>query len=139
MDLGVADPHQIQIVGYDIEQEPPWNFVQEDTFASWGQKLIYHGPLKPFEKVLLQKPPCAVVILCEQFLSQCLLVPIRGTPACSGCFKDTMGKVVPILCRWRSGDARDGAEDRRPGWDWTGSTYSRRCRVSDPLARKREK
>ncbi len=56
MELGVADPRQIQIKGYDIEQEPPWNFVEEDTFASWGQKLIYHGPLKPFEKLLLQSP-----------------------------------------------------------------------------------
>jgi uncharacterized protein (DUF362 family) len=56
MDLGVGDPRQIEIVGYDIEQEAPWNFVQEDTFASRGQKLIYHGPLKPFEKILLQSP-----------------------------------------------------------------------------------
>ena len=56
MGLGVGDPRQIEIVGYDIEQEPPWNFVQEDTFASRGQKMIYHGPLKPFEKVLLQSP-----------------------------------------------------------------------------------
>jgi len=56
MGLGVGDPHQIEIVGYDIEQEQPWNFVQEDTFASRGQKLIYHGPLKPFEKILLQSP-----------------------------------------------------------------------------------
>ena len=56
MELGIADPRQIQILGYDIEQEPSWNFVQEDTFASWGQKLIYHGPLKPFEKLLLQSP-----------------------------------------------------------------------------------
>jgi uncharacterized protein (DUF362 family) len=56
LDLGVADPKNIKIVGYDIEQEEPWNFKQEDTFASTGQKLIYHGPLKPFEKVLLQSP-----------------------------------------------------------------------------------
>ncbi len=56
MNLGVGDPRQIQILGYDIEQEPPWNFRQEDTFASRGQKLIYHGPLKPFEKLLLQSP-----------------------------------------------------------------------------------
>lgn len=56
MGLGVGDPREIQIVGYDIEQEKPWGFVQEDTFASKGQKLIYHGPLKPFEKVLLQSP-----------------------------------------------------------------------------------
>jgi hypothetical protein len=54
MDLGVGDPRQIEIVGYDIEQEPAWNFREEDTFASWGQKLIYHGPLKPFEKLLLR-------------------------------------------------------------------------------------
>jgi uncharacterized protein (DUF362 family) len=54
--LGVGDPRQIEIVGYDIQQELPWHFVQEDTFASRGQKLIYHGPLKPLEKVLLQSP-----------------------------------------------------------------------------------
>jgi uncharacterized protein (DUF362 family) len=54
--LGIGDPRQIEIVGYDIEQEAPWNFVQEDTLASRGQKLIYHGPLKPLEKLLLQSP-----------------------------------------------------------------------------------
>ena len=56
MELGVGDPSQIKILGYDIEQEQPWGFIQEDTFASRGQKLIYHGPLKPFEKILLQSP-----------------------------------------------------------------------------------
>jgi hypothetical protein len=56
MDLGVGDPRQIEIVGYDIEQEEPWHFVQTDTFASTGQKMIYHGPLKPLEKPLLQSP-----------------------------------------------------------------------------------
>lgn len=55
-DLGVGDPTQIEIVGYDIEQETPWHFIQGDTFASTGQKLIYHGPLKPLEKPLLQSP-----------------------------------------------------------------------------------
>jgi uncharacterized protein (DUF362 family) len=56
MGLGIGDPKDIKIMGYDIEKEQPWNFVQEDTFASWGQKLIYHGPLKPLEKILLQSP-----------------------------------------------------------------------------------
>jgi len=55
-DLGVGDPRQLKIVGYNIEEEPSWNFVQEDTFASKGQKLIYHGPLKPLEKPFLQSP-----------------------------------------------------------------------------------
>jgi uncharacterized protein (DUF362 family) len=56
MDLGVGDPRQIKIEGYDIQQEPAWGFRQEDTFASRGQKMIYHGVLKPFEKLLLRSP-----------------------------------------------------------------------------------
>ena len=54
--LGIGDPRQIEIIGYDINEERSWNFVQEETLASRGQKLIYHGPLKPFEKILLQSP-----------------------------------------------------------------------------------
>lgn len=54
--LGVGDPDQIEVVGYDIEREPDWGFVQEDTFASHGQKMIYHGPLKPLESLLLRSP-----------------------------------------------------------------------------------
>ena len=54
--LGVADPREIKIVGYDLAHEPPWKFTQEDTLASRGQKAIYHGSLKPFEKVLLRSP-----------------------------------------------------------------------------------
>ncbi len=53
--LGVGDPKEIEIVGYDISAED-WHFVQEDTFASKGQKLIYHGALRPFENVLLRSP-----------------------------------------------------------------------------------
>ena len=56
MGLGVGNPQEIEIIGYDIDQEPAWNFVQNDTLASYGQKLIYHGPLKPLEKLLLQSP-----------------------------------------------------------------------------------
>ncbi len=55
-DLGVGDPKQIEIVGYDIRDEPAWEFVQEDTFASVGQKMIYHGWLKGFESLLLRTP-----------------------------------------------------------------------------------
>ena len=32
--LGVGDPKDIDIVGYDIESEPDWQFIQEDTFAA---------------------------------------------------------------------------------------------------------
>ena len=53
--LGVGDPRDIEIVGCDVSAED-WQFVQEDTFASKGQKMIYHGPLKPFETLLLRTP-----------------------------------------------------------------------------------
>ncbi len=58
MGLGVGDPAQIEIVGEDPDWvlSQNWGFVQEDTFASRGQKLIYHGALKPFEKLLLRTP-----------------------------------------------------------------------------------
>jgi len=56
LDLGVGDPRQIEIAGYDIEQEDSWGFEREDTLASRGQHMIYHGPLKPLEKLLLQTP-----------------------------------------------------------------------------------
>ncbi|MFM8594508.1 MAG: DUF362 domain-containing protein, partial [Chloroflexota bacterium] len=53
--LGIGDPKDIEIVGHDISLED-WKFVKEDTFASKGQHLIYHGALKPLEKPLLHTP-----------------------------------------------------------------------------------
>jgi hypothetical protein len=56
MDLGVGNPRAIDVVGYDLESEPNWGFVREDTFASRGQKMIYHGWLNFVEKPLLRSP-----------------------------------------------------------------------------------
>ncbi len=56
--LGIGDPEQIEIVGEDREwvMDQDWDFIQEDTLASRGQKAIYHGPLKPLEELLLRSP-----------------------------------------------------------------------------------
>jgi len=54
--LGVGDPNEIEVVGVDLKDIKRFNFKQEDTFASKGQKLIYHGWLKGFEGVLLRSP-----------------------------------------------------------------------------------
>jgi uncharacterized protein (DUF362 family) len=52
--LGCGDPREIDIVGEDVEGVS-WHFQgNKNTFASFGQKLIYHGPLKPLEKILLR-------------------------------------------------------------------------------------
>ena len=93
MDLGVADPRQIQIVGYDIEQEPPWNFAREDTFASWGQKLIYHGPLKPFEKLLLQSPLVPWSYFASNFYHNVYWYPFVGRQRVQAALKTGWGKL----------------------------------------------
>ena len=54
--LGVGDPKDIEIVGDDISGVNFHFQRDQNTFASRGQKAIYHGLLKPFEKFLLQSP-----------------------------------------------------------------------------------
>jgi hypothetical protein len=55
--LGVGDPKEIKFVGDVDASEENWKFsAYENTFASWGQHQIYHGPLKPFEHLLLRTP-----------------------------------------------------------------------------------
>lgn len=52
--LGCGDMDQIEVVGEDIS-EVNWRFrAAQNTFASRGQKLVYWGPLKPLEGLLLR-------------------------------------------------------------------------------------
>jgi len=52
--LGCGDPKEIEVVGEDIA-EVNFHFHEKmETLASRGQKMIYHGPLKPLENVLLR-------------------------------------------------------------------------------------
>lgn len=56
MGLGIGNPREIRYEGDDVA-DVNWNFASsENTFASRGQKLIYWGPLKPLENVLLRSP-----------------------------------------------------------------------------------
>lgn len=52
--LGVGDPKEIEVVGEDISGVNFGFHMNQNTFASRGQKMIYWGPLKPLEKVLLR-------------------------------------------------------------------------------------
>jgi uncharacterized protein (DUF362 family) len=52
--LGCGEVSEIDVVGEDIS-ELNFHFHEKmETFASRGQKLIYHGPLKPLENMLLR-------------------------------------------------------------------------------------
>jgi len=91
--LGVGDPRQIEIVGYDIGQEAPWGFKQEDTFASRGQKLIYHGPLKPLEEVLLQSPLVPWSYFASNFYHNVYWYPFVGRGRVRAALKTRWGKL----------------------------------------------
>ncbi len=52
--LGCGDPKEIEIVGEDIAGVNFGFHRAQNTFASRGQKMIYWGPLKPLEKLLLR-------------------------------------------------------------------------------------
>jgi hypothetical protein len=92
MELGIGDPSQIEIVGYDIGQELSWNFVQEDTFASRGQKMIYHGPLKPFEKLLLQSSLVPWSFFASNFYHNVYWYPFVGRKRVESALKTAWGK-----------------------------------------------
>lgn len=54
--LGCGDIKELDIVGEDISKINFHFHEKQETFASRGQKLIYHGPLKPLENLLLRSP-----------------------------------------------------------------------------------
>lgn len=54
--LGCGDVREIEVVGEDIRDVNFGFHAHEDTFASRGQKMIYWGPLKPLEHLLLRTP-----------------------------------------------------------------------------------
>jgi uncharacterized protein (DUF362 family) len=93
MDLGVGDPQQIEIIGYDIEQEPSWAFKKEDTLASRGQHMIYHGPLKPFEKLLLQSPLVPWSYFASNFYHNVYWYPFVGRKRVSAALDTKWGQL----------------------------------------------
>jgi len=54
--LGVGNPSEIEMVGDDIQGVNFGCRKGDNTFASKGQKMIYWGPLKPLENILLRSP-----------------------------------------------------------------------------------
>jgi uncharacterized protein (DUF362 family) len=93
LNLGVGDPKEIEIVGYNIEQEPPWEFVQTDTFASRGQKMIYHGPLKPLEKLLLQSPLVPWSYFASNFYHNVYWYPFVGRKRVQAALENPWGQL----------------------------------------------
>jgi len=90
--LGIGEPKDIEIVGYDVSLED-WNFVKEDTFASKGQHLIYHGPLKRFEKHLLQSPLAGWSYFASNFYHNVYWYPVIGRKRVKGALRTKWGRL----------------------------------------------
>ncbi|GAB4562043.1 MAG: hypothetical protein Kow0047_09850 [Anaerolineae bacterium] len=93
MGLGVGDPREIEVVGQPEIAEESWGFVQEDTFASRGQKMIYHGPLKPFEKLLLQSPLVPWSYFASNFYHNVYWYPFVGRPRVEAALNTKWGRL----------------------------------------------
>ena len=89
--LGVGDPKEIEVLGMDISGID-WHFETADTFASRGQKLIYHGPLKPFEKPLLQSPLVPWSYIASRAYYDGFWYPFIGYPRVKEALKSKWGR-----------------------------------------------
>jgi uncharacterized protein (DUF362 family) len=76
--MGIGDPKQIEILGEPDLASSNWGFVREDTFASRGQKMIYHGWLHSFEKPLLRSPLVPWAYFASNFYHNVYWYPFIG-------------------------------------------------------------
>ena len=93
MGLGVGKPVEIDVVGDDIA-DVNWNFSgTEQTLASRGQKLIYHGPLKPLEKLLLRSPIAPWAYWASNVYHNQFWLPVIGRKRVKEAMKTPWGKL----------------------------------------------
>jgi uncharacterized protein (DUF362 family) len=100
--LGCGDVKELDIVGEDISHVNFQFRKNQETFASRGQKLIYHGPLKPLEKFLLRSPIapwsyCASRLYHDVYWYQCI-----GRPRVKEILKTEWGKLFERYGRKQS-------------------------------------
>jgi uncharacterized protein (DUF362 family) len=91
--LGCGDPQEIEIVGDDISQV---NFKfrgKSDTLASRGQKMIYHGALKPLEKMLLRSAITPWSYLASWLYHDVYWYPFIGKKRVKNALKTRWGKL----------------------------------------------
>jgi uncharacterized protein (DUF362 family) len=90
--LGVGDPREIEVVGEDIS-EVDFRFQEGDTLASRGQKMIYHGFLKPFEHILLRSPIVPWSYFASNVYYNLLWYPLVGRRRTNAMLKTEWGKL----------------------------------------------
>jgi uncharacterized protein (DUF362 family) len=92
-EMGIGDPNQIEIVGEPELASTGWGFIQEDTFASRGQKMIYHGWLHSFEKPLLRSPLVPWAYFASNFYHNVYWYPFVGRQRVRAALQTKWGKL----------------------------------------------
>jgi uncharacterized protein (DUF362 family) len=91
--LGCGVVEDLEIVGEDISGIN-WRFEgRKDTFASRGQKAIYHGPLKPLEKLLLRTPLVPWSYAASRLYHDGLWYPLVGKKRVEEALKTKWGEL----------------------------------------------
>ncbi|MCD4685976.1 MAG: DUF362 domain-containing protein, partial [Anaerolineae bacterium] len=91
--LGVGNPSEIEIVGMEKKDLPRFGFVQTDTFASKGQKMIYHGWLKGFEGLLLRSPLVPWSYMASNVYHNYYWYPFVGRPRVESALDTKWGRL----------------------------------------------
>ncbi|HYR52798.1 MAG TPA: DUF362 domain-containing protein [Candidatus Dormibacteraeota bacterium] len=91
--LGNGDPRCIDLVGDDVSNVNLKFHRNENTFASKGQKLIYHGPLKPLEKILLRSPLVPWSYFASRLYHDGYWYPFVGVPRKKKIMESDWGKL----------------------------------------------
>jgi len=100
--LGCGDVKELNIVGEDISDVNFHFHGKQDTFASRGQKLIYHGPLKPLEKILLRSAIAPWSFAASRLYHDAFWYPFVGKPRVKQILGTDWGKLFQKYGRAQS-------------------------------------
>ncbi len=91
--LGCGDVSQIEVVGEDVSRVN-WGFSGvENTLASRGQKMIYWGPLKFLEKMLLRSPIASFAYLASNLYHNGYWLKTHGRRRIDAALQTEWGKL----------------------------------------------
>ena len=92
MELGVADPAKIKIVGVDIAGVN-FGFQTRKSLVIWGDQLIRRGLLQPLEKLLLHSPLAVWAPFASNLYHDFLWYPIVGRKRIRAFMKTEWGRL----------------------------------------------
>ena len=91
--LGCGEVKELEMVGDDISEVNFHFHAKQETFASRGQKMIYHGPLKPLENFLLRSPIAPWSYYASRLYHDGYWYPFIGKPRVHQILQSEWGKL----------------------------------------------